>query len=152
MDALLKKEIGVNPTPPHEKLNKMTDELVDGAISIQEKLDSLTPKVSVSVDGYNFGVIQECYHDMTIAEFVSAHQNRIATERLVQYLKKQYDGFNGVPFVNLVEETQLSETQIVNYLSMEMGLTPRQITVNRQTMFISFELVAEMISWGDEDV
>ena len=149
MNTLLKEQIGVSEAP-HEKLNRFSDELREKAVDMAQELEVLKPELRVSVDGHNFGVIQECYYDMTLKDFVEAYEDKVHQDRLLAYLKARYDGYDGVPYCNIEDETKLDQLQINNYLSMELGLSQQQLTASRKELFVPFSLVAEMISWSDD--
>ena len=142
MNALLREQIGFEEQP-HEKLNRLTDNLVDGALAIQQKIDSLTPKVTLII-GSEHLEIQPQYHHLTVGALVEARMDFQDEDRLTEYLKTKYSCHKGVPKEFLKDEVLVEDMKSIhNWIFAELNT---KVLPN----FIPFELVATIIKNYDD--
>ncbi len=92
----------------------------------------------VMIDEIKFE-IEDAYYDVTIGSLIYEAQDRKKEDALINYLKNKYDGYIGVPYDFMEDETHLSKTSIDNWLRCELGTKS-----SLKNKFIPFELVSEM--------
>jgi len=150
------ENLGLEQTPA-EKLNRLADNLLQADLDVQREIDLLNedakkledsaPKVTVTIGDTTFKNIDFKYFDITIGEFVKTHLERKEEERITNYLKSKYDGFNGCPYCQIQEElkvTQAEMNSVDNYLREEL-----EVKVLKD-LFIPFEVVATLVLMQDE--
>ena len=142
---------------PADTLEVMTDKLKDDAINMMRKIDTLNceakvledsvPTVTITIGTTTFKNIDSKYFDIPIGEFVSTHLERVEENRVTNYLKSKYDGFNGVPHCNLQDELQVTSERMIsidNYLREELEIKMLK------DLFIPFELVTTLVLMQDK--
>ncbi|MDB2562208.1 hypothetical protein N9X61_01240 [Sulfurimonas sp.] len=126
--------------------NELKVEMVDleaQAITLDIELDSIeaSEAVVVVVNGETFDIIPE-YFNEPIGVFIKESYDRKAETHLVEYLKKKYEGYQGVPVEYLNDELLLEDTnQVKTFLTTHYG--------KKYIQFVDFELVADYIFTKD---
>ena len=94
--------------------------------------------VLVMIDGIKFE-IKPTYYDITISSLIKEVKDRRKDDALVEYLKNKYDGYIGVPYDFIEEETHLNKAAIDNWLRCELEQKSKL-----KDKFVPFELVSKM--------
>ena len=93
--------------------------------------------IDIIIDGIKISVPITHTDDITVTALVDIAKEQQKDSALVEYLKKRYDGFIGVPTEYMKEETDLDIKFIKSWLKSEFG--------RKHIEFVPFELVAEMM-------
>ena len=142
MNALLREQIGVSEMP-HQRLNRLSDDLREESVSMAQELDALAPKVTLII-GTEHLEIQPEYHHLTVDELVKARLAFQDEDRLTEYLKVKYSCHKGLPKEFLKDEVLVEDIKpIHNWIFAELNT---KILPD----FVPFELVATIIKNYDE--
>lgn len=124
----------------------MTDELkvamVDcerDALNMDITIDKLeaSEEVAVTIMGERFEVAPQYFHE-SIGSFIKEAYDRKSESYLIEYLKKKYEGYNGVPVQYLNDELLLEDEKLVkNFLAMYYG--------RKKVEFVHFDVVADYV-------
>ena len=134
--------LGLEPTTPADKLNKMSDGLEADAISMKEELKELTPKVVLMVDNEVLQ-IPVGFFNLPIQELVDDVMKNRERTNLINYLQKLYT-YN-IPYIRLEIETKLSTSDIDFLLCNELELTAKELCNKKKDLFLPHSIVADMI-------
>ena len=94
--------------------------------------------MTVVVDGVDFDVLPTHY-DVTVAELVAEVESRQRESVILEYLRKKYSGYVGVPTEYLEDELLLDSSQCRNFLKCHYG--------RKVPEFIDFEIIADYLSY-----
>lgn len=86
--------------------------------------------------------------NIPIGEFVDAMLYQQEEERITEYLRKKYDGFDGVPKEYLADEVGLPEKELAKWIRAELGLG----RYTHLPEFIPFDIVAGIVTFGSDIV
>lgn len=124
----------------------MTDELKIAmveteadAINMSISIDKLEAdeEIQVIIMGETFDVAPAYFHE-PIGMFIKESFDRKSESHLVEYLKKKYESYNGVPVEYLNDELLLDDEKLIqNFLTMHYG--------RKRVQFVHFDVVADYI-------
>ena len=77
-----------------------------------------------------------------VGEIIEAALYHDAVSKTEKYLRDRYDGYNGVPFDRIAEETGLEQSRVLDWLINSGELDSRKHS--RNNLFVAFSVVAQM--------
>ena len=142
----LEKDAYIGLVEATEKLEQLEVDLKDKLVDVERSY----PAVRVIVGNYEYKIEPEYFDDetVTIRALVDAYMDGLEEMRVEEYLRRKYDGFNGVPYSQLEHELQdMKPHQISNWIKV---LYDRPIK-DKKKIYVHFAEVAAMVVFLSRD-